>query len=95
MKAKIIEYFKQDIRNRYVLEIKVWKVEDRRYRNGLKYSLVFLEYKTGRKVLMDNHYPKSPHIHLDNKELTYEFKNMEALLRDFRNLVFEHFGEKI
>jgi len=95
MKSELIEYFKQDIRSRFVLEIKVWRVADKRYPHNLKYSLVFIERKTGRKVLMDNHHPKKPHLHLDDKELPYEFSDASTLLDDFRNYVFQHFGEKI
>lgn len=95
MSAGLIEYFKQDIRNRYVLEIKVWSVSDKRYSLGLKYSLIFLEYKTGKRVLMDNHYPKKPHTHIDSVEFSYEFIDVTTLLKDFRNLVLKHFGEKI
>jgi hypothetical protein len=93
--AELIEYFKQDIRNRYVLEIKVWRVHDKRYSLKLKYSLIFLEYKTGKKVLMDNHFPKKPHTHINDEEFDYEFTNITELLKDFRNLVLKHFGEKI
>lgn len=58
MPAILIEHLKQDIRGRFVMEVKVWKMDDRRYDLGYKYSLVFLEYKTLRKVLMDNRHPK-------------------------------------
>lgn len=95
MSAELIEYFKQNIRNRYVLEIKVWSVKDKRYKFGLKYSLIFSEYKTRKRVLIDNHYPKNPHSHIDEMEFDYKFKDVETLLTDFRNLVFKHFGEKI
>ena len=96
MSAKLIEYFKQNIRNQYLLEIRVWKVNDKRYKYGLKYSLIFVDIKAqDKKVLMDNHYPKGPHIHIDNTEIDYDFKNVEQLIQDFRNIVFKHFGEKI
>lgn len=95
MKADLIEYLKQDIRGRFVMEIKVWQVDDRRYPSGLKYSLVFIEKKTGRKVLMDNHFPKKPHLHLDDQEMDYEFIDTARLIDDFRNYVFQHFGEKL
>lgn len=95
MKAELIEYFKQDIRGRYVMEVRVWQVEDKRYKYGLKYSLIFLEYKTGKKVLMDNHHPKDPHVHIDDNELSYEFSGVEKLMTDFRNLIFKQFGEKV
>lgn len=95
MKAILVEYLKQYIRDRYILEIKVWKVIDKKYKYGLKYSLIFLDYKTQKRILMDNHYPKTPHIHIDNLEFSYEFKDIETLFNDFRNLTFQHFGERI
>ena len=42
MKAELIEYLKQDIRGKYVMEIRVWKVDDKRYPDGMKYSLCLL-----------------------------------------------------
>jgi hypothetical protein len=95
MSAELIEYLKQDIRGRYVMEIKVWRVTDSRYPFNLKYSLVFVERLTKRKVLMDNHHPKKPHVHLDERELPYQFISTAKLLDDFRNYIFQHFGEKL
>lgn len=95
MSSELIEYFKQNIRNKFILKIKVWRVSDKRYTSGLKYSLIFIEPKTGKKVLMDNHFPKKPHLHLDDIESDYDFKDVKTLINDFRNIVFKHFGEKI
>jgi len=44
---------------------------------------------------MDNHHPKGPHIHLDDEELEYEFKNLDKLVEDFRKLIREHMGVTI
>ncbi len=77
------------------MEIKVWRIEDGRYPHNLKYSLVFIERQTKRKVLMDNHFPKKPHLHLDNTEIAYEFSTVATLLDDFRTYVLQHFGEII
>ena len=95
MKSELIEYFKQEIRGRFIVEVKVWRVNDKRYPYNLKYSLIFVERKTGRRVLMDNHHPKTPHIHLNEVEFPYEFESVGKLLKDFRNYVFYAFGEKI
>ena len=77
------------------MEIKIWRVDDCRYVHGFKYSLIFGERRTGRKILMDNHYPKKPHLHLDNVELPYDFVDVVTLLADFKNYVLQHFGEKL
>ena len=79
--GELIEHLKQDIRGRFIMEIKVWRVDDCRYSYGLKYSLIFLERKTDRRVLMDNHYSKQPHVHLDDVELSYDFMGVETLFR--------------
>lgn len=68
---------------------------DSRYKTGLKYSLIFIEPKTNKRVLMDNHHPKTPHVHLDTIEFNYEYVDIKTLIKDFRNFVFKHFGEKI
>ena len=44
---------------------------------------------------MDNHHPKGPHIHLDDEELEYKFKNLDKLVEDFRKLIREHMGVTI
>ena len=93
MNAELVEYLKQDIRGKYIMEIRVWKVTDKRYKNGLKYSLIFIEKKSQKKVLMDNHHPKKPHIHLDNIELPYDFIDTSKLIDDFKLFIFQHFGE--
>jgi hypothetical protein len=44
---------------------------------------------------MDNHHPKGPHIHIDDNELHYQFKNLDQLVEDFRRLILEHLGVQI
>ena len=94
-KARLLYYLKQEIKGKYVMELSIYSVNDKRYKDGVKYSLVFIEPKSGRKVLMDNHHPKGPHFHLDDDEFGYTYVNDDRLLKDFTNLVFQHFGEKI
>jgi hypothetical protein len=80
---------------RFVLEAKIWVIADSRYPDGVKYSLVFIDTKTGRKVLLDNHQPKGHHLHLDDNEFTYNYVNDKLLIGDFKSLVFQHFGVSI
>lgn len=95
-KAEILFYLKQEIKRDYVMELKILKVDkDRRYADGVKYSLVFVNLKDGRKVLMDNHHPKGPHFHLDDEEFDYGYVNDDTLIEDFKKLVFQHFGVKL
>lgn len=44
---------------------------------------------------MDNHHPKGHHLHLDNREMPYEFKDVPTLLSDFEKLVESHLGVKL
>lgn len=85
MGSQLIECLRQDIRGRYILEIRVWRVSDQRYPERLKYSLAFVDVESGRKVVMDNHYPKEPHLHLDDVEHPYAFVCVSKLLDDFRS----------
>ena len=66
-----------------------------RYPDGIKYGLLFVDLKTGRRVLMDNHHPKGHHIHLDDKEQTYEYRNDDKLIEDFKRFVLDHMGVAI
>jgi hypothetical protein len=78
------------------MELKIYRLhQDDRYQEGIKYSLIFLEMETKKKILMDNHHPKEPHVHLDEEEFPYRFKNKDTLLKDFKRLVLERFGEKL
>ncbi|MGB0452479.1 MAG: toxin-antitoxin system TumE family protein [Bacteriovoracaceae bacterium] len=95
MSSELIKHFKQYVHSKYVLEVKIWAVDDKRYPDRVKYSLIFIDTKTGRKVLMDNHYPKNPHVHLDEKEMDYEYKGEDKLFSDFEKFVLQHFGVKL
>lgn len=66
-----------------------------KYPVGIKYGLILIDIKTSKKVLMDNHHPKGPHIHLNEREMPYNFENEDKLIQDFKTLVFENMGVKI
>ena len=61
-----------------------------RYPDGIKYSLICLNIRTQKRVLLDNHHPKGPHLHIDDIEAEYVFKSVAELMADFTRLVFEH-----
>ncbi len=65
------------------------------YTDGLKWGLICVDRVSGKRVLMDNHYPKGAHIHVDDKELPYEYVGLGELVNDFRRLVTEHMGVQI
>jgi len=84
------------IQDRYVVEMTMHEVTDtKRFLAGVKYGLICLDTKTGKSILMDNHHPKSDHIHINDSEILYEFKTVEKLIEDFKKLVYEHLGVSI
>ena len=96
MRAILVRHEKIIVRRRYVVEISVHQVpKSERYRDGLKWGLICLDQATGKRVLMDNHHPKGPHIHIDDDELPYSFRNLDRLVSDFRRLITEHMGVQI
>lgn len=92
----MVRHEKFIVRRRYVVEISVHQVpKSERYRDGLKWGLICVDQVTAMRVLMDNHHPKGPHIHIDNDELPYDFQDLDQLVIDFRRLVNEHMGVQI
>lgn len=96
MKATLIRHEKFIVRRRYIVEISVHQVQkSEKYKDGLKWGLICVDQVTGQRVLMDNHHPKGPHIHIDDAELPYDFRGLDQLVVDFRRLITEHMGVKI
>lgn len=96
MKAILRVHEQYSFQDRYVIELSLYEVADlKQYPQGIKYGLICVDTKTGDRVLMDNHFPKGHHIHINNKELNYDFTSYNKLLKDFRLLVFKEMGVKI
>jgi hypothetical protein len=96
MKAVLIYHEKERFQDRYLMEMTIHQVgQSNRYPDGVKYGLLLLDTKTGRRVLMDNHHPKGPHVHLDETESPYEYKNDEKLIEDFKAFALSHTGVEI
>ena len=96
-KAIMVYHHKAEIRSKYVLELTIWEIDDLdKFPDKIKYSLIFTESENlTNKILFDNHHPKGHHYHINNEQYLYEFKNIEELINDFQQLVFEHFGVKL
>ena len=87
----MIVWHKARVRGHYIVELKIHQVgRSTKYPDGVKYGLICNDLKTGKKVLMDNHQPKGHHIHLDEQQLAYEFKDSDRLVDDFKALVLQH-----
>jgi hypothetical protein len=96
MKARLVYWHKAQLQSRYVLEMSIYEVaKSAKYKDGVRYRLILVDVETQRKVLMDNHYPKEHHVHLDKTEIPYEFVNEERLIEDFKRLVLEHLEVRI
>ncbi|MBI5300347.1 MAG: hypothetical protein HY877_08685 [Deltaproteobacteria bacterium] len=96
MKATLVYWHKARLQGRYVLEMEIHKVgKSPKYPDGIKYGLVLVDLQNGKRVLMDNHHPKGPHIHASDQEIPYQYVDEEKLIKDFKNLVLTHMEVKI
>lgn len=96
MKATLIYWHKARLQGRYILELKLHRVETSvRCPEGVRFRLICLDERTGHRVLMDNHHPKGPHIHVNDAESPYRYIDEDRLIRDFSAFVFEFMGVKI
>ena len=92
----MVRHEKFVIRRRFLVEISVHQVlSSDRYPDRLKWGLICVDRVSGKRVLMDNHHPKGPHIHIDDQELPYDFSDLNKLIGDFRSLIMEHLGVQI
>ena len=96
MKAHLRYYVKNQLHGRYIVELSIHEVgKSGKYPDGIKYGLICKDLKTGNFVLMDNHHPKGPHIHVNDDEFDYEYIDDETLIEDFQKLVFKELGVKL
>lgn len=96
MKAVLVRYEKFIVKRRFVVEICVHQVpRSDKYEDGLKWRLICADRTSEKRLLMDNHHPKGPHIHFDREEVSYDFTGLDQLISDFRRLVTEHMGVQL
>lgn len=96
MKATLVYWHKARLQGRYILEMEIHKVgQSAKYRDGVRYGLILTDLKSDKRVLMDNHHPKGPHVHLNGEEIPYKYVDEERLIKDFRALVLQNMGLKI
>ncbi len=96
MKAHLRYYVKNNLHGRYIVELSIYEVgKSVKYPDGIKYGLICKDLKTGHFILMDNHHPKGPHIHINERELSYDYQNDEKLIGDFQNWVLKELGVKL
>lgn len=83
--ATLVLHEKIALNSGLMSERKIWKVANKtKYPLNFKYRLVLVNPQTHEVILLyDNHYPKGPHVHWDEKERAYTFESIEKLISDF------------
>jgi len=83
MSSELLFYRKNIEPDGDIVEMKIWRVpktEDKPF--GYRYSLVYI--RGGKRVVgYDNGEGKGDHKHFGNREASYKFKGIEALIGDF------------
>ena len=75
----------------YFADININWVKDEKYQDGVKYSMYLNDKITYKAVIgIDNHYPKSHHYHIKEKEISFEYESINDVLRLFRTLIEEN-----
>jgi hypothetical protein len=78
------------------MEVSIFEVgKSNKYPDGVRYGLICKDLKTGDYVLLDNHHPKGPHVHINEDEFPYEYVNDDKLIEDFNDLVLKKLGVKL
>lgn len=96
MKAHLRYFTKNRVQNRYVVELSIYEVgKSSKYPDGIKYGLICKDLKTGNYVLLDNHHPKGPHVHINDREFSYDYVDDEKLIEDFQMFVLQELGVKL
>ncbi|CAN5514493.1 hypothetical protein BH10BDE1_BH10BDE1_13900 [soil metagenome] len=96
MKAKVRFYLKNFLHGRYVVELSIHEVgASSKYTDGIKYGLICKDLKSGEFVLLDNHHPKGPHVHVNDQEFSYDYVDDDTLIEDFERLVLKEMGVRL
>jgi hypothetical protein len=78
------------------VELSIYEVgKSSKYPDGIKYGLICKDLKTDDYVLLDNHHPKGPHVHINEREFAYEYVNDDQLITDFEMMVLKELGVKL
>ncbi len=87
--AELIRKMRVQINDFAFYEIKIWRIPKTRFfEEGIKYSMVIIE--TGKRILSYDNESK----HVGEKEVEYNYRGIEALLKDFEKDVKKYRGVK-
>ncbi|MFZ4860280.1 MAG: toxin-antitoxin system TumE family protein [Desulfuromonadaceae bacterium] len=95
MKAQLIRHDRFNDAYGNIVEMKIWSVQVSEHTPyGVKYSLVYIV--DGERVVgYDNERGKGDHKHLDGKQETYTFIDVDTLVEDFvrdvENFIGRHY----
>ena len=91
--SELVFYDKKVLDYEHLMEIKIWKVKKDKYNpEGFHYSLVLI--KNNKRILgYDNHERKGHHKHSYDKELPYNFEDIDKLISDFYSDLKEMVGK--
>ena len=85
MKAKLLYKEKNQLTDGSILELVLWqlpeKTKDRPH--GFKYRLYFGDSGGKSLVRYDNESGKGDHKHIGDKEISYNFTDVDTLIHDF------------
>lgn len=84
-KAKLVVKDKIEFADGFMAEFVVWELPDKTpdRPHGYKYRLYYGDSKGNCLVRYDNEAGKGDHIHIGNKELSYQFIDIDTLFNDF------------
>lgn len=96
MKAHLRYFSKSIVHGHYLVKLSIHDVGvTEKYPDGIKYGLICKNLKTGKQVLLDNHHPKGPHVHINENEFAYDYVNDDQLIEDFKQFVLNELGVKL
>lgn len=86
-KAKLVAKDRIEFANGFIAEFVIWelphKTPDRPH--GYKYRLYYGDSEGNCLVRYDNEVGKGDHKHIGNKELSYQFVDIDTLFNDFEH----------
>ena len=85
--------YEVSVQDRYLVGVRIYEVpRTETYPLGFRYRLLCVDLITSARVLMDNHHPKGPHVHVNDREFGYTFVTPEKLISDFKEIVMQRMG---
>ena len=82
--AEVVFHEKIEQENGDVMEMRILRVpKDNAHPEGIRYALVYI-HQNKRVIGYDNFEQKGHHKHFDNKEMPYQFEDIDKLICDFR-----------